>query len=72
MARPRCYEFSAKVARLFQRLIVRGNRIGKVGGLIGAMAPPLAAWTNSRDLRPIEAKSFREQWRDGNSRLTEK
>jgi len=63
MTRPRLYEFSAGFGRLLQGFITRGGRIGKVGGLIGRMAPPLAAWTSARDLRPIEAKSFRQQWR---------
>jgi L-lactate dehydrogenase complex protein LldF len=64
MMRPRLYEFSARIGHLAQRFIKRGNRIGKVGGLIGSLAPPLAAWTSARDLRPIEAKSFRQQWRE--------
>ena len=64
MTRPRWYELSARLARFFQRMIVRRNRIGKVGGVIAAAAPPLKAWTSARDLRPIEAKSFREQWRE--------
>ena len=63
MTRPRLYEFSARLGHLFQGFITRGGRIGKVGGLIGRLAPPLAAWTSARDLRPIEAKSFRQQWR---------
>lgn len=29
---------------------------------------PLQAWTNWRDLRPIEAQSFREQWRQQNGK----
>jgi L-lactate dehydrogenase complex protein LldF len=67
MMRPVWYEFSGRAGRIFQRLLVRRNRIGKVGGLIGAIAPPLAAWTSARDLRPIEAKSFRRQWREENN-----
>jgi L-lactate dehydrogenase complex protein LldF len=63
MTRPRLYEFSARLGRLLQGFITRGDRIGKVGGFIGRIAPPLAAWTSARDLRPIEPKSFREQWR---------
>ena len=47
MTRPWVYETTARVGRLFQRWF----------------APPLKAWTNARDLRPIEAESFREQWR---------
>jgi len=63
MTRPRLYEFSARLGHLLQGFIKRGDRIGKVGGLVGRLAPPLAAWTSARDLRPIEAKSFRQQWR---------
>jgi L-lactate dehydrogenase complex protein LldF len=47
MTRPRLYERTAIAARLFQRWF----------------KPPLKAWTNGRDLRPIEAESFREHWR---------
>jgi L-lactate dehydrogenase complex protein LldF len=64
MMRPRLYEFSARLGHLFQRFIKRGDRIGEVSGLVGSVAPPLAAWTSARDLRPIEAKSFRQQWRE--------
>src|SRR5437870_4002279 len=39
MTRPRWYELSGRVARVLQRFIVRRNRIGKVGGLIGRIAP---------------------------------
>ena len=67
MTRPRLYEFSARLGHLLQGLITRGDRIGKVGGFIGRVAPPLAAWTSARDLRPIEAKSFRQQWRASRS-----
>ncbi|MGH9904109.1 MAG: lactate utilization protein LutB domain-containing protein, partial [Pyrinomonadaceae bacterium] len=63
MLRPRLYEFSAKFARLFQRLIVRQDRIGRVGRIISRLMPPLGAWTKARDLRPLADKSFREQWR---------
>jgi L-lactate utilization protein LutB len=47
MMRPRLYETAAIAARFFQRWF----------------KPPLKAWTSGRDLRPIEAESFREQWR---------
>ena len=63
MTRPRLYECSGKLLRMLQRFAVRGGRIGRVGGMLGRIAPPLAAWTSARDLRPIEAKTFREQWR---------
>jgi L-lactate dehydrogenase complex protein LldF len=47
MTRPKLYEKTAKAARLLQRVF----------------KPPLKAWTNGRDLRPIEAETFREHWR---------
>jgi hypothetical protein len=47
MTHPWLYEKTAAAGRLFQRFF----------------APPVKAWTNWRDLRPIEATSFREQWR---------
>jgi hypothetical protein len=50
MTRPWLYEKTAIAARLFQRWF----------------APPIKAWTASRDLRPIEPRSFREQWRQTN------
>ena len=64
MTRPRWYEFSGKFGRLLQRFVVRGNRVGKVGPVLAWLAPPLAAWTSARNLRPIEPKSFRAQWRE--------
>lgn len=47
MTHPKLYEKTAKAARLFQRFFKL----------------PVKAWTNGRDLRPIEAESFREHWR---------
>jgi L-lactate dehydrogenase complex protein LldF len=66
MTRPRWYEFSGKFARVLQRSVVHSNRIGKVSGFVSRLLPPLAAWTNVRDLRPIEAETFREWWRNSN------
>jgi L-lactate dehydrogenase complex protein LldF len=65
MRSPGLYEWNAKAGRLFQRLVTREGRIGKVGGLLSRLAPPLGAWTNGRDMRPIAGQSFRELWRDG-------
>jgi L-lactate dehydrogenase complex protein LldF len=48
MTRPRLYEITAIAGRMFQRWL----------------RPPLKAWTSGRDLRPLEAKSFRERWRE--------
>lgn len=47
MTRPKLYEKTALAGRLFQRWFKL----------------PVRAWTNGRDLRPIEAESFREHWR---------
>lgn len=65
MGRPGLYEWNAKVGRLFQGLVTREGRIGKVGATLSRVAPPLGAWTNGRDMRPIAKRSFRELWRDG-------
>ncbi|HEY2964226.1 MAG TPA: LutB/LldF family L-lactate oxidation iron-sulfur protein [Pyrinomonadaceae bacterium] len=50
MTRSWAYEKAALAGRLFQRWLGR----------------PLKPWTNWRDLRPIEAQSFRERWRREN------
>ena len=63
MARPRLYELSGKVFRFLQRSAARDGAIRRVNGLLGRLAPPLAAWTGTRDLRPIEPETFREYWR---------
>jgi L-lactate dehydrogenase complex protein LldF len=58
------YELGIRVARLMQRFVVRDGRIGKANGFISKLVPPLAAWTNWRDARPIEKRSFRDEWRE--------
>src|SRR5919199_6111069 len=60
---PALYLWGARVARVLQRAVVRGGRIGRVGGLIAKLAPPLAAWTEWRDAPPLAPRTFREQWR---------
>jgi hypothetical protein len=45
-----------------QRFLVREGKIGQVGRNLARVLPPLGAWTAARDLRPLEAKSFRERW----------
>jgi L-lactate dehydrogenase complex protein LldF len=67
MTRRRVYEWSGRLLRRLQRFIVSRGRIGQVGSLLARLAPPLDSWTQARDLRPIEPKSFREQWREMNS-----
>ena len=66
------YEFGTRIARLLQRPTVRDGSIGKVGRLIGALVPPLAAWTAWRDAPPIAPSTFREQWRNGLSELAQR
>lgn len=61
MSRTWLYELSARVGGVFQRLLVRDGKIGKLNKS-GWLAPPLLAWTSGRDLRPIEQKSFRDKW----------
>lgn len=62
MVRPWLYSASAKLGRIAQRIILRNGKIGRLQ-TAGRVAPPLGAWTSGRDLRPIERRSFREQWR---------
>src|SRR6266542_2014521 len=64
MKRPWLYESSGKFCRVLQRFVIRHGKIGKVGSVLARVAPPLAAWTAARDLRPIESRTFREQWRE--------
>ena len=65
MSSQRLYELSGSLGRVLQRFIVRRGRIGNVAGFPARLVPPLAAWTRTRDLRPIDKKTFRERWRDG-------
>src|SRR5882724_3103937 len=65
MTRPRLYEWNTRGARLLQHLIMRDGKIGRVGKFLSRVVPPLGAWTNARDLRPLAQSTFREQWRNG-------
>jgi len=53
-----------KAARSMQRFVARDGKIGKVGGLIARLIPPLGAWTASRDAPVVAPISFREMWRE--------
>jgi len=66
-SRPTLYEWGIGIARVLQRPAVRDGRIGKVGGFVTKLVPPLGAWTAWRDARPVAPRSFREQWREENS-----
>ena len=63
MTRPRLYEACGMIFRFLQRAAVRDGAIRTVNGSLARMAPPLAAWTGGRDLRPLEREMFREYWR---------
>ena len=63
-SRPKLYEWGTRIARVMQRTVMRQGRIGKAGGFVSRIAPPLGAWTSARDLRAVAPRSFREQWRD--------
>jgi L-lactate dehydrogenase complex protein LldF len=65
MTRPRFYEWNTRGARLLQHLIMREGKIGRAGKFLSRVVPPLGAWTNARDLRPLAENTFREQWRNG-------
>jgi L-lactate dehydrogenase complex protein LldF len=65
MKRQWLYESSTSMARLWQRSIVQDGKIGKLKQWMARVAPPLGAWTAGRDLRPLDAQSFRQQWRGG-------
>jgi L-lactate utilization protein LutC len=56
------YEWTARLGRIAQRVLVRNGRIGTLGRALGALLPPLGAWTAARDLRPLAPRSFREMW----------
>ncbi|MFL6468674.1 MAG: LutB/LldF family L-lactate oxidation iron-sulfur protein [Pyrinomonadaceae bacterium] len=58
------YSLSTRAARLMQKFIARDGKIGKVGGIISRMFPPLGAWTAWRDAPAIAPKSFREMWNE--------
>ena len=60
------YETASRILRSMQKVVVRDGRIGKVGGLIASLAPPLGAWTASRDAPAIAPRSFREEWKKQN------
>jgi L-lactate dehydrogenase complex protein LldF len=53
----RRFALAQRLGRLVQRPFVRG-------GTISRLPPPLAAWTSSRDLKPVARQTFREWWRD--------
>ena len=61
--RPSLYKLGIKLARIFQRPLVKGDHIGRITGVQALLATPVSAWTESRDAPPIASRAFREIWR---------
>jgi L-lactate dehydrogenase complex protein LldF len=60
MTSVRLYKMSAGLGRILQRAVVRNGKIGPATWLAG----PVSAWTVGRDLRPLDATSFRDRWKN--------
>jgi L-lactate dehydrogenase complex protein LldF len=58
MKRPVLYSISARTGRLAQKPLENNGSVRSLPG-------PLGAWTGSRELPPLAAKSFRELWKEG-------
>jgi L-lactate dehydrogenase complex protein LldF len=58
MSGPRRYTWSAGLARVSQKLVARS------GWIRGSSFFPLSAWTGGRDLPALAPRTFRERWRD--------
>jgi L-lactate dehydrogenase complex protein LldF len=58
MKRPVLYNISARTGRLAQKPLENNGSMRSLPG-------PLGAWTGSRELPPLAAKSFRELWKEG-------
>jgi L-lactate dehydrogenase complex protein LldF len=52
---PRRFDVAQKAGRAAELPLVRG-------GLVHKLPPPLAGWTDGRDLRPVARETFREWW----------
>jgi L-lactate dehydrogenase complex protein LldF len=52
---PRRFAAAQKVGRAAELPLVRG-------GLVRTLPPPLAGWSEGRDLRPVARRTFREWW----------
>jgi L-lactate dehydrogenase complex protein LldF len=56
-ASSRLYTLAMEAAALAQRLLPRQRQ------MIRRLPPPLAGWTQYRDLRPLAGKSFHKRWK---------
>ena len=52
---PRRFAAAQKAGRAAELPLARG-------GLVRRLPPPLAGWTEGRDLRPVARETFREWW----------
>jgi L-lactate dehydrogenase complex protein LldF len=64
LAHPHRYERAQRWARRCQRFVVRDGAINRLPGI-------LAGWTQARDLSPLPSQTFREWWRDRQTRRGE-
>ena len=67
MSGPRRYALAARLMRLAQPWALRRGRAAGPGRL----APPLAAWSKDRDVRPLAQRPFRDLWKTGLADETE-
>ena len=58
MKSPALFRISGKIGRVAQKPLLKDGSVRPLPG-------PLSAWTGSRDLPPLAAKSFRELWKEG-------
>jgi L-lactate dehydrogenase complex protein LldF len=58
MKRPVLYNISSRAGRLAQKPLEKDGSMRPLPG-------PLGAWTDSREMPPLAAKSFRELWKEG-------
>jgi L-lactate dehydrogenase complex protein LldF len=61
MTDPKRFELAIRLARIGQGPLVREGRIRWLPGMLGG-------WTESRDLTPVPAQSFREWWKENRGR----
>jgi L-lactate dehydrogenase complex protein LldF len=54
---PALYRLAARIGRAVQKPFVREGRIRALPSVLGA-------WTKTRDLPPVAARTFQERWRD--------